>query len=139
MVDIVLLFGKFLLLALLYLFLIAAIRAGLRMVSAGTGGKGPRKLALAVSRGPAELRGVKLPVEGPIVIGRAADADLVIANDFVSSRHAQVTPGPSGPVLEDLGSTNGTLLNGKRVRGQVGMSLGDVIDLGPVSLKLVRL
>ena len=52
----------------------------------------------------------------PVVLGRHADCDLVLQDDQASRRHAQVEPGPDGFVLVDLGSTNGTLLNGRARR-----------------------
>lgn len=135
MIEIVLLAGKLLLLALLYLFLFAAVRTGVGMVSGRTratsGG-----LVLAVTDGPKELRGTRLPISGPIVIGRSPGADIVIADDFVSARHARVTPAAGGALLEDLGSTNGTVLDGVRVTGPRQMNIGSVIELGTVKLEV---
>ncbi|MBE0477182.1 MAG: FHA domain-containing protein [Coriobacteriia bacterium] len=140
MVDIILLFGKLVFLALMYLFLFAAVRAGLGLV--GGPSAAPARvggLALAVTRGPAELRGVKVPLKGPVVVGRSPEADIVIADDFVSSKHARVVlAGGGGAVLEDLGSTNGTLLNGRRVTRSVPLKPGDLIGLGTVELRLER-
>lgn len=138
MIDIVLLFGKILFLALLYLFLFAAAKAGIGMVRTGGAKRGGRGLGLAVVRGPREITGVTLPLAGPIVVGRSPDADLVIADDFVSSMHLKVTPTPEGLMAEDLGSTNGTLINGQRASGAVRVSAGDVIEIGTNKLKVVR-
>jgi len=132
-IEIVLFAGKLLLLALLYLFLLAAFRTGVGMVS-GKGRRGSGGLVLAIAEGPKELRGTRLPITGPIVIGRSPGADIVIADDFVSARHARVTPAPGGAVLEDLGSTNGTLLDGKQVSGMVPLAAGSVIELGAVKI-----
>ena len=133
MIEIVLFAGKLLLLALLYLFLLAAFRTGVGMVS-GKARRGSGGLVLAIAEGPKELRGTRLPITGPIVIGRSPGADIVIADDFVSARHARVTPAPGGAVLEDLGSTNGTLLDGKQVSGMVPLAAGSVIELGAVKI-----
>ncbi len=139
MVDVVLLVGKLVLLALLYLFLFAAVRAGLGYVrSAGPAAAGAR-LALAIAEGPRELKGTSIPIAGPIIIGRSPGADIVIADDFVSSSHARVTPSPDGAaVIEDLGSTNGTVVNGSLISQAVALASGDVIDLGTVRLKVVK-
>ena len=139
MIDIILLFGKLVFLGLMYLFLFGAVRAGLGLVSGASPSKPRGTLVLAVTRGPAELLGVRVPLTGPIVIGRSPEADIVIANDFVSSKHARVSVSTGGgAVLEDLGSTNGTLLNGKRVSRTVAMKPGDRIGLGTVELRLER-
>lgn len=139
MVDIVLLVGKLVLLALLYLFLFAAVRAGLGYVKAAGPAAAGARLALAVVQGPRELKGVSVPVSGPVVIGRAAGADIVIADDFISSTHARVTPSPDGSaVIEDLDSTNGTVVNGSQITRPVALAAGDLVDLGAVRLKVVR-
>ena len=139
MFEIALLVGKLLLLAMLYLFLFATIKAGVGMVAGRSQSRaGSGELVLAVSQGPKELLGTRLPIRGPIVIGRSPGADIVIADEFVSARHARVTPAREGAVLEDLGSTNGTLLDGQQVSGMVPLSVGSVITLGSVKLKVDR-
>ncbi len=139
MADVVLLFGRIVLIALLYLFLFAAVKAGMGLVT-GAGPKSARKgLAIRVTHGPREITGVSVPLTGPVIIGRSPDADLVIADDFVSSVHAKILNGPEGPVLEDLDSTNGTILNGQPARRPLSLSAGDVIELGTVRLEVVRL
>jgi hypothetical protein len=138
-VDIVLLVGKLVLLALLYLFLFAAVRAGLGYVKAAGPAAAGARLALAVVEGPREIQGVSVPVTGPVMIGRSPGADIVVADDFVSSTHARVTPSPDGTaVIEDLDSTNGTVVNGSRIARPVALAAGDLIDLGAVRLKVVR-
>jgi hypothetical protein len=137
MIDVALLAGRLLLLALLYLFLFAAVKAGIGLV-AGQRTKGRATWTLSVVQGPRELRGVSVPVNGPVVIGRSPGADIVIGDDFVSSSHARVSPSGDGAVLEDLGSTNGTVLNGAPVRAPQMLRVGDAIDIGAVRLKVDR-
>jgi len=137
-VDIVLLVGRLLLLALLYLFLLAAVRAGIGLVKGSGPGEPKAGLAIKVINGPRELKGTKVAISGPIVIGRTPGADIVIADDFISSQHARVMPSGDGALLEDLGSTNGTILNGQRVSAPSLLDEGDEIELGTVTLKVVR-
>jgi pSer/pThr/pTyr-binding forkhead associated (FHA) protein len=139
MIDVVLLFGRLLLLALLYLFLFAAIRAGIGLVRTGAPVRGERPLALVVTAGPPELRGMRVALDRTVRIGREPGLELVIADDFVSTRHAQVVPGSAGPVLEDLGSTNGTMLNGGRLGSPAALSAGDELSIGTVRMKVTRL
>lgn len=136
MVDIVLLVGRLLLLALLYLFLFAAVRTGIGLVRGAGPGSRTSGLALRVIDGPRELKGTRVNIAGPIVIGRSPGADIVIADDFISSEHARVVPAGDGAILEDLQSTNGTLLNGAQIGGPTMLSPGDEIDLGTVTLKV---
>lgn len=134
MIDLVLLVGKIGLLALLYLFLIAAARAGLGLVTDQVTRKSA-SLSLRVHQGPRELLGLTLPLTSPIVIGRSEGSDVVIADDFVSARHARITPtGPRSAVLEDLNSTNGTAFNGELIQAPVVLQAGDRIQIGDVHL-----
>ena len=137
MVDIVLLVGKFLLLALVYLFLLAAIRAGVGIIRRGSAGKSTVP-ALRVTAGPREIKGSVVPVRGPVIIGRAPGSDICIADDFVSSQHAKATAAGDEIILEDLASTNGTVVNGQRITSRVRLSAGDEITLGDTRLKVVK-
>jgi pSer/pThr/pTyr-binding forkhead associated (FHA) protein len=139
MIDVVLLFGRLLLLALLYLFLFAAIRAGIGLVRTGAPVRGERPLALVVTAGPPALKGMRVALDRTIQIGREPGLELVIADDFVSTRHARVVPGPAGPLLEDLGSTNGTVLNGSALTAPATLAAGDELSIGTVRMKVTRL
>lgn len=137
MIDLALLAGRLLLLALLYLFLFAAVRTGIGLVS-GQRSKGSGVWQLRVARGPSELKGIAVPLTGPVVIGRSPGADIVIGDDFVSGRHARVFQRGNEVVIEDLGSTNGTILNGERLRVPMSLRPGDTIDIGAVRLEVDR-
>lgn len=63
-------------------------------------------------------------------IGRDATCDLAIADMTVSRQHAQLERTPEGWLLSDLESTNGTRVNGWRVRGQVPVGPGDLVSFG---------
>jgi len=65
-----------------------------------------------------------------IMIGRAPDNDVVINHPEVSRQHARLTRRGTAVVLEDLGSTNGTFVNGVRLSAPHTLSNGDVIGLG---------
>ncbi len=137
MIDVVLLAGRLLLIALLYLFLFAAVKTGIGLV-AGQRRAGEGSWVVTVTQGPAALKGVTVPVNGPVVIGRSPGADIVIGDDFVSGKHARISPSGDGAVLEDLGSTNGTILNGARLSAPSQLRAGDAIDIGSVRLKVDR-
>jgi len=63
-------------------------------------------------------------------IGREAGNDIIINDPQVSRNHARLTLQGSAYILEDLGSTNGTFVNGRRVSGPVALSAGDMVGLG---------
>jgi len=72
----------------------------------------------------------------PVVIGRSPACDVVLSLPMVSSRHAILEPVDEGWQIRDLGSTNGTFVEGRRIDGPTPVGTGDVIGLGSFRLKL---
>jgi hypothetical protein len=93
----------------------------------GTGG------TLVVTQGA--LTGQRLEVEAELVIGREGVA-VTIDDPELSRRHAVVRPIDGGFEVEDLGSLNGTFVNGRRIEGPTKLSGGDTIKLGQNVLEL---
>lgn len=86
--------------------------------------------------GPAVLWGdriVPLAV-GENVVGRDPEAALTIPSGLVSRQHARIVVTPERVTLQDLGSKNGTLCGGRRVTGEVELTDGDEIRIGPALL-----
>jgi hypothetical protein len=77
------------------------------------------------------------PVPGEYVIGRSDDVDLHLDDISVSRRHALIAHVGGGWVLTDLGSRNGTWLNGWRLPGPAPVSPGDLVDLGSLRFVVV--
>jgi hypothetical protein len=71
-------------------------------------------------------------LEGANVVGRAVEATIQIDRPGISRRHAQITVAGAKAILEDLGSKNGTRLNGRPVSGGAELSDGDRIQIGEV-------
>ena len=71
---------------------------------------------------------------GENVIGRDEAATLWIDDSLVSRRHARIVIDETGAVLEDLGSKNGTLLNGRKIRSPAKLADEHVITIGPASI-----
>lgn len=69
------------------------------------------------------------------VMGRSRDCDIVLTDSNVSRRHAEIRPGNGGWVLADLGSTNGVLLRGRRVKGEAPLKGGERIELGTTEVR----
>jgi pSer/pThr/pTyr-binding forkhead associated (FHA) protein len=89
----------------------------------------PLTAALTVRRGPGA--GTRFRIEAPAVtIGRHAQCDFQVNDVWLSRQHARITWTGAGYTLEDLGSTNGTYLNGERVGGPRALKPGDLVQLG---------
>jgi pSer/pThr/pTyr-binding forkhead associated (FHA) protein len=71
-----------------------------------------------------------------ITIGRAADATLVLTDDYASTRHARLFPQNGAWVVEDLGSTNGTYLDREKVTQPTQVPVGVPIRIGKTVLEL---
>jgi hypothetical protein len=67
-------------------------------------------------------------------IGRSRECEIVLQDSGISRRHAVLRPAGEGWELEDLGSTNGLLLNGRELRGSHPLSAGDVIEMGSTAI-----
>ena len=87
-----------------------------------------RRPELVLRQGPQP--GQRLPLNKPaMTIGREAGNDIVIGDAEVSRRHASLTWDGSHWIIEDLGSANGTVVNGARITGPRVLSSGDTIGL----------
>ena len=71
-----------------------------------------------------------------IVIGRSSDLDMVLVEDMVSRKHAKIVTSEENVVIQDLGSTNGTFVNGEKIK-KARLKEGDRILIGTSILKLV--
>lgn len=81
-----------------------------------------------------EARGITYPVTHiPFTLGRALDNDVILEGRGISRHHAQVRAVHSRPFLVDLGSTNGTSVNGRSIREAL-LRDGDTIALGSIRL-----
>jgi len=85
-------------------------------------------MAKILRRAGGQAREWELGLE-PLTIGRRAENDIVIADDFASGRHARIGYADDGWYIEDLRSSNGTLVNGQQVARQA-LQHGDLILIG---------
>ena len=152
----VLLALKLAFLVLLYLFVWRIVRSASREqravhsdsmiltpAQAAAAGLGPALAAplpavLLVQRSPSLEVGAELVVgSAPLTIGRGGQNDLVLDGDeFASARHARVESRRDGVWVTDLGSTNGTYVNGERIAGGRRLAAGDVLRVGETDLRL---
>ena len=92
---------------------------------------------LSVVSSPTLPAGHRLTVIEPTTVGRSPSSGIHLDHDeYVSSRHALVTPAENGLWVEDLGSTNGTFVNGAQVTTPRLLQTGDEIRIGDTRLRV---
>ena len=91
---------------------------------------------LAVESGPLAPR--RYSFARRAVLGRGELADVRVEHETISRRHCEIRPLDDGWELVDLGSANGTRLNGEPVAGSAALADGDLVELGMVALRFVR-
>lgn len=90
---------------------------------------------LVITSGP--KRGTELELgEGPVSIGRAADSDLVIQDDYTSTRHARLLNWGERWMVQDLDSTNGTYVDDQRIGQPTEVRSGSAVRIGTTTFEL---
>lgn len=137
---------KFGFLALLYLFLLFIARSSLKdlkrttapapdatgfhAVPRGAPASGNADAWLVIEHGGGLREGDRYDLFGGLSIGRSADADVRIDDRYASGLHARMYPRGGRYYLEDMNSTNGTLLNDASVTGEAELVPGDRVRIG---------
>lgn len=96
--------------------------------------KVPHVPSVLVTGGVMPPEGKEFRLAETMDIGRAPSCAISIPSNFVSSHHARITGRDNEWIIEDLGSTNGTLLNGKPLTAPQTLSTGDVIIIGDTKI-----
>ena len=131
---------RLLFLALLYVFLFRIARAlvgDLRAAARERGAELGRLVVVSAPSGEPE-EGTSLALDAIATIGRDVNNAIVVEDQFVSAEHAILTFRGRAWYVEDLGSTNGTFVNGSPVTEVIPLGYGDVIQVGQVRLRLER-
>jgi hypothetical protein len=90
---------------------------------------------LVVESSPSLPEGREIPLDRGITIGRSEAADITISDQFVSHMHAQVTKRGDYHFVVDLGSTNGTFLNDRRIEDDAQLKVRDILRIGQSILR----
>ncbi len=105
------------------------VKPGKRAVRASKGRRG--NVGRLVISEPKAIRGAVFAITDEITVGRAATCTIGIPDDtFVSQLHARIFRDAGSTLIEDLGSTNGTFLNGKRLTTIERVTRGDRVQIG---------
>lgn len=152
-VDEALLILKVGFIVLLYLFIWRIVRSASRDFRTGPASEsmiiGPGEAAglglapatrakLVVLKSPALEAGEEIPVDSmPVAIGRGGQNEVPLEDDeFASARHARFESKRDGLWVEDIGSTNGTFVNGARVTTPRRLSKGDIVRVGQTDFRV---
>jgi hypothetical protein len=136
---------KFGFIAVLYLFLLWVSRSALKdlhqtAVPAAHGYQPEPEPdlgepCLVVEAGGGLTRGERIDLFGGVTIGRSADADVRVEDRYASQVHARIFARRGVHYVEDMDSTNGTLLNSEPLRGEAELRSGDLIRIGDTELR----
>ncbi len=100
-------------------------------------GRGRRKGATTIYISEGRLAGTSLPLSpASVTIGRAVDNTLVLDDNYTSSHHARIYPQANSWWVEDLGSTNGTVVRGRAIDQPVRLDLHVPVSIGKTTLEL---
>ncbi|SUY45881.1 forkhead-associated (FHA) domain-containing protein [Clostridium putrefaciens] len=130
---------------ILYVIIILALRIMYKDVKNGGNNDAKKKqsgksIGLVVEEQGQNLalkKGSVIPIRGSITLGRTEDNDLVLQDKYVSSTHAKIYSKDDEYFLEDLKSTNGTILNGVKINGIIQIAVDDQIQIGSLTFKVI--
>jgi pSer/pThr/pTyr-binding forkhead associated (FHA) protein len=81
-------------------------------------------------------QGVDAEITDVTVLGRSSEADFVLDDPYASEFHLRLVSQENGMMLHDLGSTNGTYVNGRRVSAPTELKRGDTIQVGKTVMEI---
>jgi pSer/pThr/pTyr-binding forkhead associated (FHA) protein len=127
---------KFIFIAFIYLFVWQVARAvGLHVGTGETARRRKPSNQVVIVKSETQA-GMDIAVRDAVVLGRSAEADIVLEDPYASEFHMRFVRQDGGIVLHDLGSTNGTYVNGRRVGSPVALSQGDAIQVGKTIMEV---
>lgn len=128
---------RLLLVGSLYLLILWAVLVARRAVfAAGESKAPPRRIVVLAAPDSGPTVGTAIALQPRTTIGRAPDNVIVIGDPVVSAHHAAIALRSDGWWVEDLGSTNGTLVNDRPLAGPAAVASGDEIQVGPARFRV---
>lgn len=131
---------KFVVIGIIYLVLFRIIRIMYLDLKGVKPKSEVREYTIEVLDAPDETgltKGSFFLVHKVLLIGRNDDADITIKDPYISGNHAKLFTKNNKLYIEDLNSTNGTFINGKKIKDIETLDDGDIIEIGRVTFKVV--
>lgn len=133
---------RFIIIGIVYIIIFYALSIMYKDIKSGGKKKTTRKKAFAIEVVEAGENSILkrdgiIPIHGELTIGRRASNMLVLDDQFVSGNHARIFIKNTDNMIEDLGSTNGTEVNGERLEERVILKVGDEIKIGSALFKVI--
>lgn len=134
---------RIIIIAIVYIIIFLALRVMYKDIKSGnkkSSVRRKRKFGLEVIQNGKNTnlkKGSVIVLHRELTIGRKEDNSLILNDPYVSSHHAKVYLKNNDYILEDLESTNGTLLNSEKVSGKVYIRKDDEIKIGDVIFKVI--
>jgi hypothetical protein len=126
---------------IIYIIIILALRIMYKDVKNGDKRRVLKKsLGLEVissGSNPNLKKGGIVPIRGQLTLGRKEDNMVILNDPYVSSYHAKIYVKNTEYLIEDLGSTNGTLLNDEKLEGKAYLNPGDEVKIGSVLFRVI--
>lgn len=134
---------KIIIIAIVYIIILFALRIMYKDIKGG-GSRKPssRKKTFGlevVTPGDNQnlRRGSVIPISREVTIGRREDNSVILREGYVSGHHARIYLRNTDYIMEDLNSTNGTILNDQKVEKKVYIKVGDEIKIGSAVFKVI--
>jgi len=121
---------KLIFLLLLFVFLFQVARSIRGHVGPATSAKSMKHVSQLVVVKSDTLAGQRYSIGAPAVVGRSQEADIIVDDSYASDFHFRIGQQEGRIVVNDLGSTNGTYVNGRRVTTPTSLSKGDSVQIG---------
>jgi hypothetical protein len=135
MPDVILALLRLIFLGLIYLFVWQVARGIATHLGIHADRRKRRGTKVVVVRSESQA-GLDFTVTDATVLGRSDEADIVIDDPYASEFHLRLVASEGGLTLHDLGSTNGTYLNGRRVTAPTELRRGDAVQVGKTVMEV---
>ncbi len=135
MPDVILALLRLIFLGLVYLFVWQVARGIATHLGIHADRRKRRGTKVVVVRSEKQA-GLDFTVTDATVLGRSDEADIVLDDPYASEFHLRLVASEGGLTLHDLGSTNGTYLNGRRVTAPTELRRGDAVQVGKTVMEV---